>query len=183
MPEQLVPIPIVEVMRQPSVDNQLGGSYIMEMQLQNDTCQVSICSLDSGAQEYLKKHFSEHLNDKVYNMFKELFGSVNVDSIKEVLPKVSIYNNTITRFVDEINSKYCMALTFTCLEPCEVGHWAETFQVAKGNKEEPGLPYLYRYLRYPDKQNNPYSPHNSQYPQQSPCHHQFRHNRCNNGLR
>ena len=28
--EQLVPVPIVEVPIQPSVDNQLGGSYIME---------------------------------------------------------------------------------------------------------------------------------------------------------
>ena len=106
MPEQLDPISVVEVIRQPSVDNQLGGSCIMEMQVQNDSCQVSICSLDSGAQGYLKNHFNEHLNYKIYNMFKELFGSINVDSIKEALPKVSIYNNTIARFVDEINSKY-----------------------------------------------------------------------------
>ena len=64
MLEQLDPIPIVEVMRQPSVENQLGGSYIMEGQVQNDSCQVSICSLDSRAKEYLKNHFNEHLNDK-----------------------------------------------------------------------------------------------------------------------
>ena len=75
----------------------------------------------------------------VYNLFKELFWSKNVDSIKDALP-VSIYNNTTARFLDEINSKYGMALTFACLEPCEVGHWAETFQVAKGNMEGPGLP-------------------------------------------
>ena len=72
-------------------------------------------------------------------MFKELFGSINVDSIKEALSKVSIYNNTITRFVEEINSRYGMALTFTHLEPCKVGHLAEMFQVTKGNKEGPGL--------------------------------------------
>ena len=54
MMKQVDPIPIVEVMRQPSVDNQLGGSYIMETQVQNDSCQVSICSLDSGMQEFLK---------------------------------------------------------------------------------------------------------------------------------
>ena len=47
MPEQLDPIPIVEVVRQPSVDNQLRGSYIMEAQVQNNSCQVSVSSLDS----------------------------------------------------------------------------------------------------------------------------------------
>ena len=103
MPDQLDPKPIVEVVRKPSVDNQLGCSYIMEKQVQNDSCQVSVCSLDSEAREILKNHFNEHLNDKVYTTFKELFGSINVDSIKETLPKVSIYNNTIARFVEEIN--------------------------------------------------------------------------------
>ena len=39
-------------------------------------------------------------------------GIINVDSIKETLPKVSIYNDTIARFVEEINSNYGMALTF-----------------------------------------------------------------------
>ena len=56
-PEQPDPIPVVEVIRQASVDNQLGGSYIMEMQVQNDSCQVSICISDSGVQEYLKNQF------------------------------------------------------------------------------------------------------------------------------
>ena len=37
--EQLDPIPVVEIMRQPSVETQLGGSYIMETQVQNDSCQ------------------------------------------------------------------------------------------------------------------------------------------------
>ena len=125
MPEQLDPISIVEVVRQPSVDNQLGVSYIMEMQVQNDSCQVSVCSLDSEVHEYLKNHFNEHLNDKVYTMFNDLFGSINLDSINEVLPKIDIYNNTIARFVKEINSKYGIALTFTHLEASELGHWAD----------------------------------------------------------
>ena len=142
-------------MRQPSVDNQLGGSYITDTQVQNDSCQVSICCLDSGVQEYLKNHFNEHLNDKVYNMFKELFGSINVHSIKETLPKVSIYNNTIARFVDEKYSKYGMALTIPCLEPCEVGHWAEMFQVAKGNKEGLGLPLPQQVPKVPQQMEQP----------------------------
>ena len=132
----------MEVHTQPSDDNQLGGSYITEtqvIQVQNDSCHTSSPSLDSEAHEYLKNHFNECLNDKVYTIFKELFGSINVHSIKEALPKVSIYNNTITRFAEEINSKYGMAVTFTGIEPCEVGHWAETFQVAKGNNEGPKL--------------------------------------------
>ena len=87
--EQLDPIPLVEVMGQPSVDNQLGGSYIMETQVQNDSCQISICSLHSGVQEYLINHFNECLNHKVYNKFKELFWSINVDNIKEALLKLA----------------------------------------------------------------------------------------------
>ena len=57
--------------------------------------------------------------------------------MKEALLKVSIYNNIIARFVDEITSKYGMALTFSTLEPHEIGHWAETFQVASGNNKVP----------------------------------------------
>ena len=62
-------------------------------------------SLDAAMHEYLKNHFNELLNDKVYNTFKELFGSINIDSMKETLPKVSIYNDTIAWFIEEINSK------------------------------------------------------------------------------
>ena len=60
--------------------------------------------------------------------------------MKEALSKVSIYNNIIARFVDEINSKYGMTLTFTTLEPCEVGHWAKTFQMDSGNSKAPKSP-------------------------------------------
>ena len=77
------------------------------------------------------------LNDKVYNTFKELFQGINIDSMKEALPKVSICNSIIAKFVEEINSKYSMPLTFTTLEPSEVGHWAKTFQVASGSNQAP----------------------------------------------
>ena len=33
-----------------------------------------------------------------------------------------------------------MTLTFICLELCEVGHWAETFQVASGTNKGPKPP-------------------------------------------
>ena len=42
--------------------------------------------------------------------------------MKEALPKVNIYNDTIVMFIKEINSKYGMTLTFTQLEPHEVSH-------------------------------------------------------------
>ena len=64
---------------------------------------VSVCNLDSEAQEYLKSHFNERLNDKVYSTFKELFHNINMDSIKEALPKISVYNDIIARYVEEIN--------------------------------------------------------------------------------
>ena len=134
-PKQLVLVADVEVYMQPSVDNQFRGSYIMEtqvMQVENVSCQTSISSLDSVAHEYLKNHFNELLKDKVYNTFKELFGSINIDSMKEAFLKVSIYNDTIARFIKETNSKYGMVITFMHLEPCEV--------VASGNSKGCELP-------------------------------------------
>ena len=92
------------------------------------------------AHEYLKNHFNELLNDKVYNTFKDLFKSINIESMKEALPRVSIYNDKIARFIKEINSEYGMTLTFKHLAPHEVGHWAETFQVASGTNEGPMPP-------------------------------------------
>ena len=56
------------------------------------------------------------VNDKVYSTFRELFKGINIDSMKEALPKVSIYNNIIVKVVDEINPKYGMALMLTTLE-------------------------------------------------------------------
>ena len=94
-PEHLVPVPVVEVHMQPSVDNQLRGSYIVEtrgMQVEIVSCHTSISSLDSLVHKYLKNHFNELLNDKVFNTFKELFGSIDIDSMKEALLEFSIYD-------------------------------------------------------------------------------------------
>ena len=98
---------------------------------------VSLCSLDSKAHKYLKKHFKGSLNDRVYDTFKELFGNINTDSIKEALPKVSVYNSIIAKYVEEINLKYDIELSFTQLEATEVSHWAEAFQVATSSKDQP----------------------------------------------
>ena len=81
---------------QQSVDNQFGSSYIMDahvIQVENVSCNTSVSSSDSVTQEYLKTDFNEQLNDKVYNTFKQLFEGINIDSMKEALLKVSIYNN------------------------------------------------------------------------------------------
>ena len=60
--------------------------------------------------------------------------------MKEALLKVSIYNSIIAKFVGDINSKYVMPLTFTALEPHEVGNWAKTFQVASDSNQTPECP-------------------------------------------
>ena len=64
------------------VDSQLGWSYLPNVQIHNDGSNISICSLDSEAQDNLNTHFNERLNDKMYSMFKELFDHVNLDGIR-----------------------------------------------------------------------------------------------------
>ena len=39
--------------------------------------------------------------------------NINADNIKEALPKVSVYNNIIAKYVEEINLKYGIELSFT----------------------------------------------------------------------
>ena len=115
-PELLMLEPIEEVpMQQPGVDSQLGGCHITNVQTEN-VGSVSPYSLDSVAHEYLKNHFNKRLNNKVVKTFKELFGNINTDSIKEVLPKVCVYNNIIAKYVEEINLKYGIMLSFMQLE-------------------------------------------------------------------
>ena len=89
--------------------------------------------------EHLTTHFSEQLNAKIFNSFKGLFSNVNVNSIQETYPKISIYNKIIMQYVDKINIKYGVNLKFTKLETPEVGLWAKTFQVA-GHEEDKQCP-------------------------------------------
>ena len=60
-----------------------------------------------------------------------------MDSIKEALPKISMYNDIIAGYVEEINLKYGITLNFTNLKADEIGHWAKMLQVAKGNDSQP----------------------------------------------
>ena len=73
----------------------------------------------------------------MYDTFKELFGNINVDSIKEALLKISVYNDIIARYVEEIDLKYGIALSYTQLEAIEIGHWAEMLQVAAKSNDQP----------------------------------------------
>ena len=135
--EQSVPVILVEVQTQPSIDDWLGSSYIMESQvtqIENVSCNNSISSSNSITQEYLQNHFNKWLNDKAYNTFKELFQGINIDSMREALPKVSIYNSIIAKFIDEINSKYGMALTFTTLELWNYSNLTSSSSISKVNK-------------------------------------------------
>ena len=53
--EPQMPVLVAEVpVHLPMVDSQLGGSYITNAQIHNDGSNVSICSLDSEAQDNLK---------------------------------------------------------------------------------------------------------------------------------
>ena len=75
----------------------------------------------------------------MYSTFKGLFSNINVDSIKEALPKISVYSDIIPRYVQEINLKDGIALNCTHLEASEIGHWAETFQKAMSCNDHPKL--------------------------------------------
>ena len=66
--EESVPLSLLEVQMQPSIDNRLGSSYITEPQVtqtENVSCNNSISSSDSITQEYLMNPFNKWLN----NMF------------------------------------------------------------------------------------------------------------------
>ena len=54
-PELLIPELVAELpMGQPGEDSQLGGLYIANMQVHNNGTNVSLCTLDLEAHEYLK---------------------------------------------------------------------------------------------------------------------------------
>ena len=70
-----------------SNESQLVASYINNYAHQTTPGNnISMCSLDSFAQENLKSVLTERLNDKIYNTFKESFSSITLDSISKTLP-------------------------------------------------------------------------------------------------
>ena len=102
-------------MQWPIVESQLGASYInnQSQQVTHNYTNISVCTSDPEAQENLRSHFNEKLHDKIYTTFKELFSNTNIDSLYKILPKNSMYNNEITRYVEDINVKCGILLNHT----------------------------------------------------------------------
>ena len=109
------PVPTTEEeMEESSNNNQLGESYVADVQ--HSGSKAPFHCTDVMTCEHLKNHFNKCLNDKINNTFKDLFSNINIDSIQETYPNISIYNSIIVQFV--------------VLEASEVGLWAKTFQIA-----------------------------------------------------
>ena len=64
---------------------------------------------------------------------------MNMDSIKETLPKISVYNDITSKYIEEITLKYGITLNYTHLDASEIGHWAKTFHVAMSSNGQPKL--------------------------------------------
>ena len=92
-----------EEVEESSNNNQLGESYVAGVQ--HSSSKAPFHCTDEMTCEYLKNHFNESLNDKIWNTFKDLFSNINIDSIQETYPKISIYNIIIMQYVEESNLK------------------------------------------------------------------------------
>ena len=95
--KSLMPVPVTDILS--TAESQLEASCINILQVHQDSTNMSVCSSDSDAHENLKSHFNYRLSDKVNTTFKELFGNVNNNSVREILPKINEYNNEIAKFV------------------------------------------------------------------------------------
>ena len=92
-------------------ESQLGASYLnncFHQVVPNNN--VSMCSLDSFAQENLKTLLNERLSDEIYSTYRETFSNTYLHSVSESLPKVNAYNKEIAKVVQEINMKYQLQL-------------------------------------------------------------------------
>ena len=123
-----------EQAEEPGMNKQLGESYVADVQHNGKHIPFHCTDADEG--KHLTNHFNECLSDKTYKKFKDLFSNVNLNSIQETYPKISIYNKIIAQFVEETNLKYGLDLKCTKLEAPEVGLWAKTFQVAGQNEDQ-----------------------------------------------
>ena len=72
----------------------------------------------------------------MYKTFKYIFCNVNLNSIQETYPNISVYYKIIIQFVEKTNLKYGLDLKFTKLEAQEVGLWAKTFQEAGHDEDQ-----------------------------------------------
>ena len=96
------------LVEEPSTNNQLGESYLADVQ--HNGKHIPFHCTDADECKHLTNHFNELLSNKVYNTFKDLFSNINLDSIQETYPKISVYNKIIAQFVKETNLKYALDL-------------------------------------------------------------------------
>ena len=83
-----------EPMEESGTDNQLGESYIADIQCSGK--HVPLHCTDVEEHEHLTNHLNEQLNGKIFNTFKDLFSNVNLNSIQETYPTISKCNKIIT---------------------------------------------------------------------------------------
>ena len=124
-------------MEEPIPNNDPGEMYVAEVQ-QNGKHIPLICT-DVEEHKHLTNHFNKKLNAKNFDMCTYLFSNINVGSIQETYPEISVYHKVIAKYVEETNMKYWLNLKFTKLEALEVGLWMKTFQVV-GHNEDRQLP-------------------------------------------
>ena len=120
--------------KMPSPNNKLGESYVAGVQ--ENGKHVPLLCTDAEEHEHLTNHYNKQLNAKILDTFKDILSNVNIDSIQERYPKISVYNKIIVQYMNETNIKYSLNLKFTTLEAPEVGFWAKTFQVADHNDDQ-----------------------------------------------
>ena len=90
-----------EPVEESSASIQLGESYIAD--IQHSGKHVPLHCTDGEEHEHFTDQFNEQLNAKIFNTFKDLFSNVNLNSIQETHPKISIYNKIIMQYVEETN--------------------------------------------------------------------------------
>ena len=93
-----------EPMEESSPINELGEYYLADVQCSGE--HIPLHCTDVEEHEHLTKHFNEQLNANIVHTFTDLFSNVNVDSIQETYPKISIYKKIMGQHVEETNIKY-----------------------------------------------------------------------------
>ena len=123
-----------EPLEEPSPNNVLRESSVAEVQWNGK--HISLLCTDAEEHEHLINPFNEQVNVQILDTFKDLFSNININSIQETYPNISVYNKIIVQYMEETNIKYGVNFKFTKLEAPELGIWAKTFQVAVHNENQ-----------------------------------------------
>ena len=77
-----------EPSEEPSQNNELGESYVAEVKWNGK--HIPLLCTNMEEHEHLTNHFNKQLNAKIFNTFKDIFSNINIDSIQETYPKISV---------------------------------------------------------------------------------------------